>query len=347
MHEISTIEVSVLSKELDEGYRGFHIEKFYSLGDGRFRMRVRGGGKDTSLIIDLCHAVCPARYIEGADQPDAFAMAVRKRISGFAINGVRQLGSDRILVFELRKGDASANLILEMFGKGNLMITDGAMRITLAHVQRDFRDRSIRVGRVYAPPTAPQRGEAKTVMAWVSAKADVGPTYVEDAIAREGLSPGAKPDDADKAAMERVIQSLSGLHGGRAFVYLRGGEAVDYSLVELKRYEGLDRKEFGTLEEALSFVYGGAPDRMEVNPEVERLEASIGRQRGLMLSTVKEAEANREAGRLIFARMGELNQLIDAAGHNRRITLGELRSMFPLLKISDINLKSKTVTVEV
>ncbi len=347
MHEISTIEVSILAGELNAEYSGFHIEKFYDLGNGRFRMKVRGNGRDVSLVVYLCHAVCPAQYIESADQPSQFAMAVRKRITGFVIHEVHQLGRDRILIFELHKGNLASNIILEMFGKGNLIIADQAMKITLAYVQRDFKDRSIRIGSIYSPPAQPGRREAKTIMARVSAEADVGPIYVEDAIAREGLQPGAKADEADRQVMDRIITSLSKLGGGRAFVYVRGDEIVDYSLVELKKYESIDRKEFDTLKGALAFAYGKAPEVHQENPELKRLEASIGRQRELVLSAMNEAESSREVGRLIFARMGELNQLIDAAKRNRHITVEELRSMFPHIKISDINLKDKTVTVEV
>ncbi len=345
MHEITPLELSILAGELGR-YEGFRVEKFYETGPGRFRIKLKGEGRDVNLECRLCREIAASQYIEKAGQPTSFAMAVRRRIEGLAISGVRQLGKDRILVFSFGKGEKGAYAIFEMFGRGNLIITDSAMRITLAYVQHEFKDRSIKVGAAYTPPRPAERRGAGSLISVISAETDAGPLYIEDALLREGIEPSMKAEGAHGAAVERAVRAISAIKGGCAIVYLKDGEAVEYSLTELKRYEGFERRDFGTLEEALSFAYEMVNERQGESPEARRIEASIEKQKALSALAVKEAGESREIAKLLFERMGEINRLVETARAGRRITLVELRSRFPDIKISDISLKDKTVTIE-
>lgn len=301
MRGISTPELSLLARELD-AYAGYHIDRFYELGEGRFRMKLTRSGSAVNLLCILCHTINKTSYIERVDVPSNFCMAARKRVEGALVKRVYQLNSDRILVFVIEKGGYELNMIFEMFGRGNLVITDSSMLITLAYTQHTFKDRAVQVGAEYKPPKSNATANLKE--------------------AAQGTS-------------------------GRASVYLRDGKVVDYSLAETGKYDGPEKKEFDSLQEALDFVYAQeeAPAAKE-NPEVKRLEASIEKQRELVKSAAVEAEQCKRAGQLLFNSMHDLNQLISAAMANRRVTVKELQGLFPGFKIRDINLKDKTLTIE-
>ena len=57
-------------------------------------------------------------------------MAVRKRISGARIAGISLLSKDRILRSAVERKEWKGSIILEMFGRGNLIITEEKMEIS-------------------------------------------------------------------------------------------------------------------------------------------------------------------------------------------------------------------------
>ncbi len=63
------------------------------------------------------------------------------------------MNNDRIVLLELKKGESNCNLIIEMFGLGNLIIADNGMKILLAYRSQEFKDRIIKKDMDYKPPT--------------------------------------------------------------------------------------------------------------------------------------------------------------------------------------------------
>ncbi len=363
MRGISSLELSVLIGSLS-GLVDYYVEKFYETGEDRFRLKFKKGGSPVNLFCFLGHTINLTEYIERADIPTNFSIAMRKRITGFRVAAVRQAGADRIIIFDLKKGDTQLNLIIEMFGKGNLVLTDSSMSILLAYKRHEFKNRTIAPHSTYMFPgisadlplvntgrvhTAP---EDQSIMAVLSGISPLGPLYIEEALSRLLIDPKAKASsisDVQRKSIEGMLVEIdSESREGHAFVYLDGaGKPLNYSLVEIAKYRQNERKEFDGLQAALDFAYAGehvAEIKLE-NPEIAKLKASIKRQEELLLGFDKEIELNRKAGEVIFANMGELNRLIKYLQENKRATKEELQRAFPDLGITDINLKDKTVTV--
>ncbi|MBR9679609.1 MAG: hypothetical protein GOU99_01000 [Candidatus Altiarchaeota archaeon] len=77
-----------------------------------------------------------------------FSLFLRRRLNGRKIEQAEQLGLDRIVI--LRTADSQ--LILELFGKLNIILTDLSGTIIHALSERDWSKRSIRPGKTYVPP---------------------------------------------------------------------------------------------------------------------------------------------------------------------------------------------------
>lgn len=56
--------------------------------------------------------------------PSGFTMKLRKHLKNKRLEYVRQLGVDRILDFQFGSNEAAYHLILELYDRGNLVITD-------------------------------------------------------------------------------------------------------------------------------------------------------------------------------------------------------------------------------
>lgn len=78
--------------------------------------------------------------------------AMRRLITGSRINGVTSPRGERIVIFDLFRG----RLVLELFGRGNVLILDADSVIQFALKEEAYRDRSLIRGKTYSLP--PSRG---------------------------------------------------------------------------------------------------------------------------------------------------------------------------------------------
>ncbi len=135
----------------------------------------------------------------------------------------------------------------------------------------------------------------------------------------------------------------------RFFVYFDSdGKALDYSINESEKYMLMQKKEFPTMQQTLECFYAAdfSEKEKEANPKLEGIRASIEKQRQLLKGMDSEIEENRAIGQKIFANMETLNLLINRLKADIRVDKESLNSEFPMLKIKDINLKERTLTIE-
>ncbi|MDE1810847.1 MAG: NFACT family protein [Candidatus Micrarchaeota archaeon] len=361
MRELCQLEIIALVRELDAATRGFFIDKFYEMGRGRFRIRLTKSGEKINLQCLLPYAIGITDYIEASDEASNFAIAVRKRISNFVVQSVEQLNNDRIIQIKAGKGDETVNIIFEMFGFGNMVITDKESKILLAHEQHDFKDREVRVRATYKPPANATKaiideGEIEDLIksmvdksAVAAAKSmNIGAQYSEEAVSRSGLSGGRlDKDSASSLSITAFSVVEESLNGGKAYVYLKEGVPVDFSLCNLVRYATLECKEFPSLQSALSFFYLN-PNSEDEGPsaEAQKILKSIEKQRRLLDEIQDGADESRKTADAILHNMTAINILINAAKSNKRVTKEELQSMTSEFRVIEVNLKEKTMRLE-
>ena len=126
MREITSVEIHVLVDELRERIEGGFVRKFYEIGNGAFRFQFYSSASgNTTVYCKLLFAFNETRFAEAAEEPTAFAMGIRKHIEGAAVTGIAQHGTDRIIILGLSSKSGRRSLIIEMFGKGNMVLVDG------------------------------------------------------------------------------------------------------------------------------------------------------------------------------------------------------------------------------
>ncbi|HUC38532.1 MAG TPA: NFACT family protein [Candidatus Acidoferrum sp.] len=366
MREISALELSLLVKELRK-YEGFHIDKFYELSKGSFRIRLSRGGTKADLLCVLKRMLCSMSSLEIPEEPSSFAMAVRKRIANFTIQSIEQLASDRIIVFKLVKGESSASIILEMMGKGNLIMTDNDGIITLAYMQADFKDRKIRNGEKYTPPRndfvgynsfdrlAERVKEAEkgtTLIAFLAKNVNVGSLYLEDALNRAETNPrvkiGAMAAKELGSCIYALKEEIKSAQDGNYFIYRKDGVISDYAVCEIMKYSDFESEKVASLQELYDIIYESeASAHPEESEREKELKASIERQRELIKETAEEIESNKEIAEKIFNNMNAINALIEEVRSNKRITKEELQAKTHKIKILDVDLKDKEITIEI
>ena len=85
-----------------------------------------------------------------ADSPSHFSQKLRKHIRTRVLTSVKQLGNDRVVDFTFGYDEASSHLILEMYAKGNLILTDDKYTIlALLRSHTYDEDTKVAIGQEY------------------------------------------------------------------------------------------------------------------------------------------------------------------------------------------------------
>ncbi len=134
-------------------------------------------------------------------------MAVRKRIEDSRVLDVYQHGSDRILLLEFGVKDSKFRLLIEMFGKGNLLLLNDAGKIEICYKNVNYKDRTVRPGADYVLPKSESlelssldkphlrkvlgnavKADSKMIVE-ISKGINLGPMYLDEIIRSTGLNP--------------------------------------------------------------------------------------------------------------------------------------------------------------
>ena len=374
MHSLSGLEISKLVSEFTS-LEGAYIEKFYELQKNSFRLRMK---KNTQINIecDIPDRIYITSYITQSESATNFAIAVRKHISGLRVNKIYQLNNDRIVVFNLKGKETEKNLIFELFGRGNVIITDTSMKILLCYDVHDFKDRQIRPGKEYISPANSfvssieefarifpkckkefienaETSRSQKLIVFLIKYLNFGPIYIEDALLRAGINPKQDIQQAidDTKILSALSQEFNNLNPIYT-IYFNEGQIEDYSILKLKKYKGFEEKEFLVFNElmdyiAQNYVQPAQPGaKQKLNPEIEETENSIKKQQKLFEQNKIELQAAKDAGETIFRNMQLINAVLAAARENKNITLDRLQEMFPEIKIFSVDLKKKTIEIE-
>jgi predicted ribosome quality control (RQC) complex YloA/Tae2 family protein len=370
MRGVSTIELAAIVSEL-QSVKGFYLEKFYEAGNGEFRIKIKNREKYLNIKSMLGKSLNITKYIEKADQPTNFAIAVRKRIEGSVIESVEQYNNDRVAIFRLRKGEGRSNLIFELFGKGNLVLTDENMLIDIAYIYHEFKDRSVMHGKEYkAPENTPitmanmdalsnflasipkedPRGRRSAVSV-LSTTVNIGALYVENMLNELGIDPksnySALPTARTKDIEGLAVKLLGYIKNPKPRIY-RDESYVDYAICDIIKYSALTKTELGSMSEMLDESDYATTDMFEKheNKELIELSGSIEKQKRILEEALPGVSDAKEAGEKLIRNMNLVNEIIFKARSNKHISVKELQDEFPDTIIKDIDLKNKTVTLE-
>ena len=372
MRAVSAIEVTLLVKELQR-LEGFFIDNFYELGENRFRLRLSRSGEKAELFVLLPYTLNTTEYYEKGEPLSNFYIAARKRIVGARMVRIAQLNADRIIEMTFTKGEESGSIVFELFAKGNLVVLNADKRIVLAYKSKGFKERDVKVGAIYKPPEtkgipsseidsdalvkllASQSGSEDSLIRLLSKNMNIGALYLEDAIYEAHLNPKVKPGSIKAKQIDvlavGIVKRASAILNPDVTLYIKDGVPVDYSICAVAKYDNLESQKKDTLNSALDTFYHEAqfsaePKTSEYAKRIEGVKISIERQRESLAKIDEEASEARKKGEVIFKNMNVVNGIIQTLKENKRMTREELQKMFPAVKIIEIDLKEKTVTIE-
>ncbi len=307
------------------------------------------------LVLEAGRRLHATSYAEeNPAEPPAFCMILRKYLRGAWVAGIDQYEFERIVTVSFRTKTGLLKLVMELFGDGNIILTNEQNVIIHALAFKKMRDRDILHNVVLQlPPSSSKNpfkvtqneleeslknaGETEVVRS-IARFLGVGGVYAEEILLRAKVDKtkhcNALSNDEVKEVFEALQTLLAAVSGGNleACIILGDqGDFVDVVPIKLKRYEGSKVQVYDSFNQALDEFYlrvtvaERAVNHLEVDKikkEAERLSRMVAEQEKSIHEDESKAERDKLIGDTIYAHFNELqtfqDQLIKAniQGHD-------------------------------
>lgn len=346
----SSLDIYAFFSIYREIIEGSFIKKIYEISKGEFVFQIyRSDAGKRELFVSLTKGFA-FREIVKPEQPSPLAMILRKYLSERRIVSVEQINFDRVVCFHLSN---ESSVIFELFREGNLIINQDG-KISYAMIQREWRNRRIRTGEYYIPPSSinplplDEKGfsdlihqSKASVVQTLATRFNLGGEYSEELLFRAGIDKNLSSSDFEDSAKvhDLFLKMLHESCQNRAFLY-RHGEIL--SPVQLTYLVEEPERTFSDLNEGFSFYFENYPENKEVSSPVAR---RIESQRKTIEEYSKKSQESREIGSLVMANLTRLQDLLsEIRRREKEITTG-LNLMGFLIEDMDRAVKEVTIRI--
>ncbi|MGC2288807.1 MAG: ribosome rescue protein RqcH [Thermoplasmata archaeon] len=313
------------------------VDKVFDVAPETWEMTLRGAAKGKWALLLASGRYAALRKEPGphAEELGHLAKELRRHLSGTALTGVAEPNGERLLELEAHRGDSGhLRLIVEFFGKGNLLLVKENRILAVAHAQT-WAHRTVRVGAEYLPPpehTNPwTMGTAELEASLTRSRTDrvrtlaaqlgFGGPVAEELLQRsdlEGSAPATQNVPRVAAQLHDAIADLLSEVGDSpgGYLYRREEVAVDVEPFASQRWTrepGVKEERYDRFSDA-AVVYFASLAPPLTSPKVDPL-AEFRRQaaRQETAITTLKAEADRLRGQAdaIFANYSSAERALE------------------------------------
>ncbi|WP_175059233.1 ribosome rescue protein RqcH [Thermococcus sp. 2319x1] len=373
--EMSSVDIKYIVEEL-KSLKGARIDKIYHDGSEiRIKLHKAGEGRK-ELIIEAGKRIHLTSYIKEAPKmPSSFTMLLRKHLSGGFFDNIEQHDFDRIVKIKV----GNYTLIAELFRRGNIVLVDENNIIIGALSYEEFKDRAIKPKHEYKLPPAREspievswerfveliKGEDVEIVRALARKMNMGGLYAEEILLRAEIDKKKKANELSEEELKLIFEKMREVFNApkKPNIVYKDSTPIDVLPIELKWYEGYEKKFFETFSEALDEYFGKI---LIESAKIERTKKLQDKKRGLEVTLRKQEEMikgferqmqeNQEIGDLIYANftfvenlLKELSKAVEKLGweeFKKRIEEGRKSGNKVAQMIKDVDPKEKAVTVE-
>ncbi len=299
--------------------KGELILQLYSSGEGKQILRIISG-----KLIYL------ASSKELAEEPSGFCMFLRKHLGNSRLKSVKQIGSERIVEFVFEKEDRK-KLIVELFGKGNILLCDKDDIILSALVYHRWKDREIRAKARYSYPKMEYnffilelsdleglfKKTDKDLVKCLAAELGLGGAYSEEVCLLSKVDKHTIPSGLEEKEIKNILESINGLINNKIkpLIVYQDKEVKDIVPFELEIYTGLEKKEFKKYNEAFDYYF--LKEFKEERPkskneqEIEKLRRRMEQQEQTIKGLMDRETREREIADLIYQNYELINGVLE------------------------------------
>jgi predicted ribosome quality control (RQC) complex YloA/Tae2 family protein len=354
--EFSSFDIAAAIKELKTTLSESRVNNIHQLDEKTVVFKLHKTDlPPIRLVMEAGRRLHTTSYAEeNPAEPPAFCMILRKYLRGAWVAGIDQYEFERIVTVSFRTKTGLLKLVVELFGDGNIILTNEQNVIIHALAFKKMRDRDILHNVVLELPPSSGKNPFKVTQSELEETLkNAGETEVVRSIARflgvggvyaEEILLQAKVDKTKHCnvitneevrgifeALQTLLAAVSGGNLEACIILGEEGDFVDVVPIKLKRYEGCKVQVYNSFNQALDEFYlrvtvaERAVNNLEVDKikkEAERLRRIVADQEKSIHEDEAKAERDKLIGDVIYAHFNELqtfqDQLIKAniQGHD-------------------------------
>ena len=337
---MTSFDVAAVVCELNPKIRDARIENTYQISPTPLLLRLHKANQPTmQFLIEAGKRLHLTEYVlEKPLKPPAFCMTLRKHINRGIIENIEQYKFERIIALQISTKQGVMQLIVELFGEGNIILINQQNVIITALTFKKMRDRNILRNTTFqhAPESGKNpfqvtrtqmdvlrnSGQLEIVRA-LTRFLSIGGLYAEEVLLRANVDKNTpcqsltdKQIDAIFAKLQAVLSLLRESTFSPVIVIDEKDAFVDAIPIVLERYQGLETKPHKNFNEALDEYYAQTSQAVRVSETQSEYEKELSKQQRMLqdqqnvLEDAKKAFAhNKSIGDLIYTRLGELQLL--------------------------------------
>ncbi|MDP3065499.1 MAG: ribosome rescue protein RqcH, partial [Methanobacteriaceae archaeon] len=337
MKPMSNVDVYAISQELQGILKDARMQKAYQPTKDTvlIRFHVTGQGR-VDLLLQAGVRVHTTQYPPPNPQvPPSFPMLLRKYLKNATVTKVCQHHFDRILEVHFQK-EQSYRLVVELFSPGNIIVLDEEDRIMLPLKRRLLRERKLASHEEYHYPA--EKGinpldmelddikslflESDSDVIRTLARSGLGGLYAEEVVLRSGVDKKKITQELEDQEVEDVYQALLSifqpLKDNDLHPQIIQGDQEDVLPLDLKSYEGKEKKLFESFNQALDEYYSskfGQDIKKEQEDiwkvEVGKFEKRLRIQEETLEGFHRTIKESTKKGDLLYSHYQELQVLLD------------------------------------
>ncbi len=338
--EFSSFDIAAAIKELQTTIPDSRVNNIYQFTEKTIIFKLHKTDKPPiRLVVEAGRRLHSTSYAEESPaEPPPFCMMLRKYLRDSWLRNIEQYEFERIVTITFETKTGLLKFVVELFGEGNIIITNPQNSIIQALAFKKMRDRDIVRGvKLELPPaigknpfkvTQPELQEALTaagtaeVVKTLARFLGIGGVYAEETLLRanvEKTKPCKDITAEEAAAVFEALQTLlNPVVEGKfepSIIQDEEGGYLDVVPFKLKRYEGCRAQTFDSFNEALDefFLHVTAAEKAagtievdKLKQEAQRLKRIVAEQEKSIAEDEKRTERDKQIGDTIYAHFLEL-----------------------------------------
>jgi len=348
--ESSSFDIAAAVKELQPTIADSRVNNIYQFGEKTVIFKLHKTDKSPiRLVVEAGRRLHSTAYAEESPaEPPPFCMLLRKYLRDSWLREIKQYEFERIVTVTFDTKTGLLKLVVELFGEGNMILTNEQNLIIQAYAFKKMRDRDIirNVVLEYPPPSGKNpfkvtqieleealinAGDGEVVR-FLARFLGIGGVYAEEILLRAGVDKNKPCKDLSEKEVEEIFGSLQSIltpvlesKFEPSIIQDEEGSYLDVVPFKLKRYDDCKNQAFESFNGALDEFFlhvtaiekaAGTIEVAKLKQEAKRLKRVVDEQEKSISEDEAKSERDKLIGDVIYAHFNELqtfqNQLVKA-----------------------------------
>ncbi len=364
MRQFSALDYHYLLKEL-QILKNARMDKIYSPSKKELLLQVYVSGKGKKLLkIDAGKIFYLTESKKQYGEPSSFCLFLRKHIRNARIKEIKQIGFERIVEIAIETKENRYCLILEMFDKGNIILTDNKNIIINCAEQQKWKDRQIKKGELYRYPKKKYNflelkqkdlkellKKPQELVKVLATELGLGGLYAEEACMLAGIDKTIKANKLAEKDIKAIYKILTKLKNKKIDVQTINKDK-DITPFPLKQYEDQDSKKAESFSSALDSHFSKqavSPAEKAKQKAIEKQLKIIENQKKHIKQLEKEIKQNQRKSELIYENYQLIKDILTEINKaKKKFTWQEIKDRLKGHKtVKEVNAKDKKVIIEI